>query len=96
MALPIIVATGQGNVASAGVECRGHLGFSVYGTHGAGTSTLQSSPDDGVTWINLAAGVLVDSLLVVEVPIGSLVRLSTAGGAANSVSCRGGQVQQVG
>jgi hypothetical protein len=56
MAIPQAVkfATLAANGNSASLSWPGARGvFTAWGTFGAGTLTLQQSPDDGTTWINV-------------------------------------------
>lgn len=95
MALPITIATAQGNTAgTTGVECRGRLTLAVYGTHGGGSTQVQFSPDDGTTWINLGAAITADTIVTLDLPIGGQVRLVITGGAGNSVNAKAGMVDQ--
>jgi hypothetical protein len=93
MALPITIATSQGVGNSAGVECRGALVLAVYGTHG-GSTQPQLSPDDGTTWINFGAAITADTVVEINVPVGSQLRLAVT--TAGTINAKAGQVQQVG
>jgi hypothetical protein len=56
MGIPAAVkfATQTANGSSASIAWPGGRGvFSAWGTWGSGTLTLQQSPDDGTTWINV-------------------------------------------
>lgn len=60
-----------------------------WGTFGAGTMTLQLSPDGGATWVGFVPAVAITaaSAVVVNIPQGVQIRGALAGATAPSFNC---------
>lgn len=93
MAYEFILETSlAGNGTSYNLE--GPLAFAIFGGFNSGTAKLQTSPDNGTTWIDIpSATATAATIIQVNLPRGGAVRVVAPGGG--TVACRAGRIQDV-
>lgn len=83
--------TANGNSSSKLIRSAFPLQFIAHGTFGGGTVQLQTSPDNGTTWIDVSGAALSANGYVGVIranPNGELFRIVTSGATTPEITCK--------